>query len=454
MKIKKNNFIFSNFNKPLSNKISTNELIPSMHINIDLNHNYITSANSFDYLLANLFTKEEYDFVKLNHGEILKNLIDVQIYEYFEEVSGNNKRRFFFLDKELNLLEYINKSFIYLTDVKFKSKPKVIIHNNIIHFYDANTLCYVDGSSSPIISTTSCHVTSCVNVRNILYFSIANDKHNIYISPNENLANLYYDTSLYLKTPINKNFGEPLKIVNIKHKVYIFQKYGIFYIDSSNDYTLINVCDINCKILKNTISSNESYIYFATTNGIYIFDGNDVKKIYSNISNIVMLDDSNIGLSYNNHYYLKTNTKDNGLDVIVKIDTDDSPIFYNIGKLSNIYLIKTNSFYNLIAVTSDYKFLCYGSHNCFNEKYIKFNKLTFNTPSLKHVTSIKVLCSGKFTIKISSETSSKTLLIENNTLISNIDIPGYVYDIEINTNDFFKIECIMFDVNIIEDIND
>ena len=76
MKQKKNNYIFSNFNKPLSSKIFNNELTPNFHYNISLNNNHIESANGFCDFFKSYFSEEEYyDFIE-NSANILKSIIN------------------------------------------------------------------------------------------------------------------------------------------------------------------------------------------------------------------------------------------------------------------------------------------------------------------------------------------------------------------------------------------
>lgn len=458
MKQKKIHFNFSNFNKSLSNQIYDNELVPNKYYNIDLNTNTISPAEDFSNYYEKIFSKDEYIFMKNNYKSILDNILNFQIYEYYDTFSNSYKVRYFFIDNTYNLLEYSNKVFNNFNIPNFTQIPLIINNDNNIYFYCNEFLCYISGENAPIISTTSTLISNYVNFKNELFFTNTNDKYTIYITPKTNLENIYSDLSLYTKLTTNPNNGEILKLANIKNKLYIFQEYNISYIEiNAKNYNLIDIFNIDCKIIKESISKNESYIYFQTTNGVYIFDGNDIEKIHATLFQNIKPSNNDIGLTYNNAYFLKTTYSDNisSYDIIIKITNNQIPVIYKPGNIENLFLFKTHSHYDLIIKNQNSEFLFFNKNlSCKKEKYLKFNKITFNSSIKKYISKISILGTGKYIIKILSDISNKNFSLENNSHLTNINIPGSVFEFEIFSNLDFEIESIFITLDIIEESND
>lgn len=458
MKQKKSQFIFSNFDSKTANQTYNDKLIPKFHYNVDLNFNNISSANSFTSILNSYFTNDEIDYIKQNHKDIVESIIDIEIYEYFDTIADKYCNRVFFIDNNYKLLEYLNKNFINTSSIKFTTKPNVYFDNGQIYFFCDDFLCYIDKNNAPIISTSSVNITSFAIFSNKIIFTTTYDKFSLYISNENKLENLQNNLTHYSVLNFNKSYGEILKIFIIKNKLYVFQKYKISYLNiSSTDLIPITICELSYKIYKNTIVLNENYIYFNTTNGLFIFDGSDTKEIHTHILKNTIPSTEDYACVHNGYYYLKTTIKINNIncDAVIELSESNNPIIYKINDISYLKTINHSLAHFLIAITSDGKLLTLSNNKIYNDdRYIKFNKLTFNSTLVKHITKIKIINEGYFTLNIISDMATRKYNIEDNFEIINIDIPGHIFEFEIMSNYIFDIESIFIEVNTIEDIND
>jgi len=79
-------------------------------------------------------------------------------------------------------------------------------------------------------------------------------------------------------------------------------------------------------------------------------------------------------------------------------------------------------------------------------KYIKFNKITFDDNLLKSIMNLKIISEGNYFIKISSEISQKLITVNGNLNIANLGISGYAFDIEIYSENYFKLKSMIFSI--------
>lgn len=433
-------------------------MVPQVHYNIDLNFDCIESVDGFTNFFSTYFSAEEMSYLNDNFANILSSIINFYPYEFYDIISKTYKTRLFFIDSNYNLLEYTNSNFININSIKFSQQPNILLKDNKIYFYDEDFMCYIECDNNLVISSVSASITSFVCSGEELFFIDARDKFNIYYTQKDYLENLQNNLLMFSKISVCPTYGEILKIVNIKNKIYVFQKYKISYIyTNSNNHYLIDVIKINHTIYPNTISANESYIYYSSSNGLFIFDGNETKNIHSLLFNTINTSFEDSGTFFNGYYYLKTSKIENDkkYDLVLRLNENTNPIIYKTSDITSIKTIKSNSIYALVLLKNNGEILYFdNSSTISNEKYIKFNKITFNSYFLKNISSLKIFNKGKFTLIINSDLQKATYEIENNFSIDNINIPGHIFEFEIKSNNNFKIENIFVELNVIEDSND
>ncbi len=453
MKLTFNNYLYSNFKtKFLKESVSKNSLTINNIYNLTTQNNIIEPICDFSNFLDECLDNETLNTLKLNYSSIFYNLFKVCVYEFHDSMLNLTTKRIFIIDTNYMLYE-IDISSKTLTDYNFQfsSKPNILIKNNRLYIYSYNDLfLMVKEDSFPIVITDVINLVSIEDFNNLTIFNCIENKFSIYCTEKTELVNLESNINNYNEIKLSPENGEVFKIVIYKNNLFVIQKYAISkIIISDDDYQIQQLCNIKSSIDANTIELIDDYIVFLTSNGLYIFDGNDSKQIFKNeTTKLIHL--NNKSVTYNNKYYLLADYFINNISEKVLLEFDienENCVFYKAGNFEDIYLIQTLSTYKLITLIHDEddvfhtKFLNNKSITQ-NRKYIKFNKLTFDETPVKVLSEIKIISYGKFYITISSEIQSSTFEINGLSYIKNIGIKGQAFEIEIFSDSTFEIESI------------
>ena len=307
----------------------------------------------------------------------------------------------------------------------------------------------INKDNYPIVLSDVLNITSINNIDKYTIFTCFENKFSVFYTEKTELLNLEQNLSNYNEIKLSPEDGEIERVFIYKNNIYAVQKYAISkIIIQNNGVSISNLCSIKSSIIFNSIELIDDYIVFLTTSGLFIFDGNDIKQIFK--KETINLIKSNVkSVSYNNKYYLMCNYFINHIkeSMILEFDIEDNTCtFYKIESLLDITLLKTFSTYKLIAITNNnninrVKFLDLNKITTY-KKYVRFNKLTFDDKPVKVLNELKIISIGKFLVTISSEIQSSTFEINGISYIKNIGIKGQTFEIEIQSDDSFKIESI------------
>lgn len=148
------------------------------------------------------------------------------------------------------------------------------------------------------------------------------------------------------KIELNEFRGMIEKLVSFLDNLYVFSKFGISKVSiftSTSRYTVSNIFSSSAKIYKNTICVCGQNILFLSQDGLYIFDGYDVKKANENLSDLLKnCDQQNAKTCYFegkvyiacNLNYLDDQTDDrcaiNNSLVVFDIENNDFSVIRNI----------------------------------------------------------------------------------------------------------------------------
>ena len=459
------NYNFCNLNLDIQdNCVNKNNLSIKEFVNISLEGNTIKPTNRFDDLFKDILGDNIYQIFINKYGDLIGNFIYLTSFDYYDLEISDYKSVYFLIDNELNLYKFqFNSNDILLenTSITFNKMPIIFTNNGKIYFYSKNDIfLYFEKNDLIILITDSANLVSFCNYQDKLFFTPDNDINSVYYNDRIDIENIGNDLSFYNKFKVNSTYGKILKIINFKNNLYIIQQYAVsrVWIVSGNYYIYCN-CSINAKIIASTIGEFNDYLVFYTTAGLYLFDGNEIKKIFSNITKKINPNYDNINaVVFNNKYYLLSpmlvsNCYKNAL---IEFDIFNLKSSINIiGNVKNIYTIQTIIDYNLVAVCENENIfsLLKLSHTFLNEnsKYVKFNKITFDDNISKNITRIKTISTGDFYLKISSETTQKIIKVTGDLNISAIGISGFSFDIEIYSDSFFEIKSILFSIQTISE---
>lgn len=454
MKSSINNYFFSNFENKISPRSTTKNSLSIRNIyNLTTENNVIEPLYNFSNLLKYLVGAESYSVLFTSYYEIINNCQDIIIYEFFNDESGFVATRIFLIDKNYKLYEIdVNQLKIIDFELSFLQKPKILKIENKLYLYNYNDLfLMISDNSYPLIVSNPPNISSYVNYHGLSLFSVIEQKFSIFVATVSNFIDIESNLSPYSCINLCPELGEVKKIIIYKDNLYVIQQFGISKITvSNNNFKLQSYCSIQSEIYEKTIALIDDFVIFYTTSGLYIFDGNDIKQIFKNVvKNFASAEF--IGITFNNKYYIKTRYYINDIaeHVIIEFDVEnDCCNIFKIGETTSLDIIQTLNHYYLVTTVKDnnsnYKIL-YLDKSLINqnEKYIQFNKLSFDDNIFKVVNEIKIQAIGSYKVIISSDIQSSYFELEGDAYVRNIGLKGQIFEMEIKSDRGFLIESIL-----------
>lgn len=420
--------------------------------NLKTDNNIIEPVCKFSNIFELFFEYPTINAIKNKFHSVMSNILKVYLYEYYDEDSNELIKRIFIIDKNYRLYEVDGENQTLIDyNFKFEKMPIDFNINNKLYLCSNNDLSLlISNNNSPIVLTDIVNFKSIINFDSYTIFNCAEKKFSIFYTESAELENLESTLTSYNEINLLQSNGELEKIILYKNNIFAIQKYAISKIIIDEDgYQIQNLCSIKSAIDANTIELIDDYVVFLTSNGLYIFDGNDIKQIFKNYT-INLIHSNNKSVAFNNKYYLKTHyyIDDIKESVILEFDIENNQCnFYKIGELIDIYCFQNISQYRLIAIyesSNDTTSAMYFNDNFLNTmpKRIEFNRLTFDDTPIKVLNELKILSYGTFYVTISSEIQSSIFKIEGVSYIKNIGIKGQAFSIKIESNSNFKIQSI------------
>lgn len=456
MKQNSKNFLFSNFNEPIASyAINKNNLNINDIYNLTTENNVIEPVANFSDFFKVYFDKTTYNTLVLNNPNTIQSIKHVVTYTYYNTDNNETSSRIFVLDTNLKLYE-LNKIDLIFNDLNltFSSFPTILNLNNKLYIFSNNDLSImIENDNFPLTISSYPNIISIVNFQNYTIFAINEDKFSIHITDKTDLINLDSNVDGYQKIELSHHLGKIQKIMIYKNGIFVIQQYGISKISiSTNEITINTTCSIQSSIYPNTITLLDDYVIFLTTSGLYLFDGNDTKQIFKQITKKIT---GNIfkSVAYNNQYFLMTRFYINNIStsVLLQIDIENNYCtIHNIGDIYDLYVIQNLLDYKLNVVTQfEDKFSILTLDSGLITQYpklVKFNKITFDETAEKVLSDVKIQAIGKYNIIISSENESSKFNIDGSTHIKNIGLKGQIFEIEIESDKSFMIESILFKI--------
>ncbi len=441
--MKSKSIYLSNFKyKQINNQDNYNNLVIENIQNVNLSQGIIQSLFSECDIIDILFNQERASIIKNLNNNCLNSFIRYIPYEYFDDNLNEIKLRLFALSSNNNLYKLNNDSNIFEIQYSFNTIPKIILSKNTLYFFDSNDKCILVENENLISIENIPQIKSFASTITNLFFVLENQPHKLFIAEDCELKNISTNTEQYTQIAIPIEDGLIEGVFYLKGKVYIFSKYAIFKLDQENNY-LIKQNKLNLSISKNSIKQIDDSIYFYSSNGFYCFDGMDIRQVFDNYLNL----SKNAIFEYFNQnlYILDANYQ----EIIFKYDlTSEEFSKLKLKNLHNFYQIKNESNYYLALckqTENNYSSSIIDFNNLNNtvNQVVKFKPISFNNSSLKNLSNLFTISNGDFQLKISSEFSSTTINISNETKSFKIDLTGTYFIFEINANSKFRLESII-----------
>lgn len=444
-------FLFTNFKNELSKSITQNELTINSIYNLTVKNDIIEPISGFSSLFEKVLSKKTYEEFYSNNASVLADTLQTAIYEYFDSNTSSYKTRIFTIRKNLYLYEYdYSLNMLVFSNISFSNTPFIFYKDNCLYFLSQNDVLITVENDAIYTRLKPPSLKDFYVFEDKLFYISSKEKFKIYHTEDCELFNLSQNLSDSYSLDLKPEDGEVLKLCFYKEKLYVIQQYKISRITISSTSIAITEClKINAKINKNTISSLDNYIVFCSDKEIFIFDGNNIKSVFKSLHPDIDLVEA-IGTSFNDKYYLKSRILIDEYYEIVLIECDIESLtyqIYNIGEISNLTTIQTPNHYHLIALVyqdSRYSFVCLNySVLAGKTKYLKFNKITFNSNNLKYLKTIKIQSCGNYKFTITCDFKSETFSTsDTNLIINSLSMIGHYFDFKIESESSFYIDSI------------
>ena len=381
-------------------------------------------------------------------------------YDYFDETLNQIISRLFVITNTFDFLELSSSMELVFQNLNFGCIPNYFYENEKLLILSPNTLFVViDKNNTPYCITSYPDITHYSKISNNSYLILKNKKFSVFECDELDLVNLPSSIADYQEIALDYQNGTINNILEFDNCLFAIQQYEVNKITYSGGvFKTLSTNYFSSKIYGETAVKMNDCIVFLTSSGLYLFDGNDAKQIFSNITKFISFDKFS-AVSFNDKYFLTTNYYVDGIkeNVILEFDIQNSTctIHKTLGIVENLYVIKTASEYSLcasVSINDEYFVLTFdNTKTSEQEKSITFNKISFDSNNFKIVKSINICGTGEYSVCISSEHNEITLRDCDCLLMHNLGLKGQFFKLEIFSNKPFIIDCINFEVEYVEE---
>lgn len=424
------------------NKSSKTDLLVNNSENIKTNIYRIESWGNYCDALKYILDENICNFLYENYKEIIDNIYQIIPYEYFDINNNCYTIRNFILTIDFKLYEIIDLDLVF--KLSFENEyPKIIFNENDLYLIkQSGEYVLFETDSEAIVGSTLPYLKYTYTNEHILFSS--NNPLEIYYTEKIPIKDISKNLIQYNKITLPYSTGKILTIVNTYNKLFAVCQYGIHVIDSSS-FSIQQTLETSFEIFENAINYTEDYIVFYSSSGLFTFDKNNLKQLFSNED----IDLKNAkSFIFNNKYYL---FEADLCGFVYEINLNN----HNITKLKfnnliNIYLLSNSKFYNLVLNlnnNSNYHniTICNADNNTFKSKLL-IDQINFDSLYQKQIKSLKIYGEGEFDIEITSDISTYKTTCNGDALLYNINILGSYFIISISSSHSFKINSFIFEV--------
>lgn len=456
-------------NKVLSLKnyhVSENELSISGISNLTTENGLIQPLNAFVDFYANFFDNEStYQAFKSNYSSILKIIVKFIVYEYCNSSTNKIEQRYIGVGSDLKVYEFkFNTASITKYNFNLTKIPKMQIFNCNLYIDDSSgTFIIFENEKQPYARSFDYKIKYYSMFRKVLYYLIESSPYNIYVDAKGTFPENASSMTSVVMVKLDSADGEVLGLYNFNHYLYVVQSYKITKIIHNTSICVSQpLCRTNARIIPNTIDIIDDSIVFLTTDGLYEFDGNGVKKIFDEMSKRI-IGTNQKGICFNNKYYLLTQFSDKKVvkNRILEFNLKNNicniyTIEDEFGDPDDIFVARSSVSYNLCihhnSSNTIPKILTLSPENVSdNFKFIRFSPIAFNNYYLKELKHFKITAKGNFNIKIKSDLSTIEFSSKGNIDLKNLGIKGNIFQFEFFGTDYFEISSMYLNVQFLEE---
>lgn len=346
-------------------------------------------------------------------------------------IARNSSGNFYYLELKANakwtLIENLySNADVSAINYRYLNKDVLLISSksDALQMYDGEKVTSI--TSAPKINSMCEHYGR-------IFASTYDEGNAVWFSDDYNPLNWKVSLDEAGKITFVDSLGGVVKVVSFNDYVYVFRKHAIFRLTAfskQTDFELVKVAEISGNIYENTITICEGKIVFLTSEGLYLFDGYNLKKIVKTVSKLKNVGESYVTAGYaSNKYYLAFRyVETEKIHQEVGVYTNNYLLIYDIENnkaqfskgmdICSISGIKMNNTSNCLVVVrgENNKILCNFTQNGkFNNEMLKYCfrtiKYYFNEiDKKKYVSDVDILT--KYDLSIELELDGKKYLYD------------------------------------------
>lgn len=199
----------------------------------------------------------------------------------------------------------------WLYNLQFEDMPKCLTYklngNDTAILSSSNKMVVWTTNLSPYTAQNVPIITSMTISNNILFCTMEIEKHKIWYCLSSDPELIGLETTNTKSISLDDERGGARKIITFKENVYVFRDYGITrlnYISESN-VDVKHIYLSNSQIIASSTTMCGDIIMFLTRDGLYSFDGINVKKCLTGLEKRFDINNSEpIGACLQDKYYL------------------------------------------------------------------------------------------------------------------------------------------------------
>ena len=226
---------------------------------------------------------------RLDLGLEDRNFNKVMYFKQYFKHTGDTAHRLLFhcSDNKLYMFELFSNTneLTWVYELEFDTIPAVLEYKkgdlDSILISSTNKLVVWTTDQTPYEITGVPTITSMCEYNDILYCTTETDSEKVWYTQSLDPSNIGKEDEYSSHIILDAGIGGGVKVIQFNESIYVFCDYGIYRINTyAQDKPAVRlIYSTTSRITPNTITPCGAYILFASTEGVYRFNGDTVLKV-------------------------------------------------------------------------------------------------------------------------------------------------------------------------------
>ncbi len=304
--------------------------------------------------------------------------------------------------------------------------------DNMVVWNGVDPAYYV--SSSPLITSMTMHYER-------MFVTTSNDKNTLWFSDDLDPTNWNTEMSEGGFIELADERGALIKVISFLNYVYIFRENGISrltaYADQS-EFSISHLYVTSGKIFPKSIAVCGDKVMFASSDGIYVFDGVSTRRILSNLDALIFPNENSIGVYHEGKYFLATYADFKKANGFATNFVNNAVLIYDDKGYTLLRGYDIRDFYSFdkLYAIIDGSIRTYEG-NCLLPKRWTIPYTDLGSARVKKIKTLYIETKSDITLTVKIDGNEKTFKVKGKNVPScvNINMPGRKFGLTIDCND-------------------